>query len=69
MKTTTISEYYGKRPGDVAIPEGWVRIESDWFRKPEHGENYVSKLGLRATFTGGVYQAHPERVIIRESGC
>jgi len=67
MKTSVVSEYYGKRPDDVVIPETWERIPVDWFRKPLQGECYVSKLELPATFTGGPYQVHPERVIIRES--
>ena len=67
MLRSDYSEYYGKKPDQVSIPDGWERLPGDWFRKPLPSEYYVNKIGTIAVATPTVLKRHPERVIIKKS--
>jgi len=67
MLPSEYSDYYGKRPDEVVIPEGWERLPRDWFRKPLLDESYVNNIGTVAQFAGSVLKSNPDRVIIKRS--
>ena len=67
--TIQMENVYSKAPEEVETPTGWERAPGDinqWFRKPMLGESFVTEMGFRAVFTGGVPKTDPRRIIIVE---